>query len=170
MGLFDFFKKKETVGDTEKHEKETLPPTKTLEKFFKIDIHNIFGAFPIRDTTNPYRPYLYFIPFSEEEVELGNLTNLEVEYFPENKTATLIFEDIRATDAIVSNEMREFMDFCFDSYGIDKIGLGPYTGPQRAYPWLTWKWENIEINCLDCHMKLIIKKVLQNTTPIDLAY
>lgn len=168
MGLFDFFKKKETVGDAEKYEKETLPTTKTLESFFKIDIHNIFDAFPIRDTTNPYRPYLYFIPFTDEETELGNLTNLEVEYFPESKTATLIFEDICATDVIVSNEMRIFMDFCFNNYGIDKLGLGPYSGPQRAYPWLMRKWNDIEINCLDCHMKLIIRNVSQKTTPIDL--
>lgn len=168
MGLFDFLKKKKVDEDTEEYEKETLPSTKALEGFFKIDIHNVFDTLPIRDTTNPYRPYLYFIPLVDEEIELGNLTNLEIEYYPEGKTATLVFEDICATDVIVSDEMRTFMDFCFENYGIDEVGLGPYSGSQRAYPWLIRKWENVEINCLDCHMKLIIRNVPQKTIPIDL--
>ena len=85
MGLFDFLKKKTTTVGSDKDEIELPQPAKTLESFFKIDIHNALGlATNVKIEDNKYLSRL-------NSPEMGIFNQLRIIYFPDTKKANLQF-------------------------------------------------------------------------------
>lgn len=113
MGVFDLFKGKSNPDKLSKND---------ISDFFKIDINNIFKYDPVYLHTEinvcgsevkHYRLYL-------KEIELGLFGGIEIIETGENEY-NIVFEGVNNT---LTKELKEFIKFCSDKFGVDSNGYG----------------------------------------------
>ena len=115
MGLFDFFK------STKKQ---------SIEDFFKIDIHDIFKYNPeyLGEEVNDFGTILKKHRLVLDSPELEIFNELEIFEFG-NNSHNLIFKSNRS---VLSKELREFIKFCTNKFGLDSSKEGS-AGKPKCY-------------------------------------
>lgn len=153
MGLFDFFKKKEAL-DASEEEEEVLKPTRMLEDFFKIDIHNVLklpANLEIED--NKYLTDL-------NSPEMGIFNQLRIIYFPEVKKANLQFI---SDNMVISEPLKELLAFITNRYGLDSVaGRGCFEEWERGMVSFMRVWPNIAlVSAASGRIELVLFDILQ---------
>ena len=155
MGLFDFFKKKETVNEITENKRDIYQPPITLESFFNIDIHDVLKHLAIFETGD--NEYLIRL----NTPELGIFNRLRVIYFPKDKQANLQF---KSDNMIVSEQLKELLAFFTDKYGIDNVAnRGYFEDWEQGMISFMRLWPNAAlVSAVTGHIELTLFGVYQN--------
>ena len=155
MGLFDFLKKKTTTVGSDKDEIELPQPAKTLESFFKIDIHNALGlSTNVKIEDNKYLSRL-------NSPEMGIFNQLRIIYFPDTKKANLQF---LSDNMVISEPLKELLAFLTNQYGLDSVAKrGYFEEIERGMLSFMRLWPNIAmVTAINGYIELTLFDIHQN--------
>lgn len=142
MGFFDIFKSKKDDSS-----KDKLPEKTELNDFFKIDINRLFQYSPVlvgtEATSFGTKVTKYSLNLPQEE--LGMFNQLEINEVADNElNIKFIGTANRMTD-----ELKEFIEFCVAKYGKDMAGLGSFTAQDKqriGSNTFTRSWEDVRVD------------------------
>ncbi|GEM_PF-1038902 len=102
-----------------------------VEDFFKIDIHDIYKYNPeyLGEEVNDFGTILKKYRLVLDRPELGIFDKLEINGF-DNNSHNLIF---KSNKNVLSKELREFIKFCTNKFGLDSSKEGEITNKDLNY-------------------------------------
>lgn len=157
MGIFDFFRKRES-----KFEKEINRKT-DINDFFKIDIYNLKNHNPIfiDEETILCDILIRNYRIKLTELELGVFYQVEYAEHVSCNDCTLTFHGLKRS---ITSELKDFINFCFEKYGYDDFGNGIITKEDyinAANSSFIRSWEDITIENSSYMFNLHIRGVKQ---------
>lgn len=125
MGFLELFKSKT-------HSNNIVSDLKNIEDFFNIDIHRLFDLSPRFEYSNKNKEGItvshYSLKINPSQLSIFN--QIEIISWKGKSTVNLVFQSESNT---VSNELKSFIDFCVEKYGLDNLQRGSIVEKDYAH-------------------------------------